>query len=278
MGKPQEKDPLDIRNHPGLRRVRSNDDDPQASADAMRAQHATNEAAAEKTNQPAAPAQSQEPAMSEPKAEKKNADGNVTPLRPAKDADRHRIVVAQPGHGRRHHRRALPLCPRRQAEGLFPHRDRSGYRRRTEIYVHKIEGVIEREHLHHRPGDAQPIDEAQPCMLVTVDLSRRLAAAVADQAPQGGRARQRRLVDRAPAAARPGWIAGSSSSGGRARYKTRDAQPGYAPDPDFPSFRRSTSSCGWRSARHGIIRDKDHPIYRELFGCAGQGARTMTAV
>ena len=70
MGEPQKKDPLDIRNHPGLRRVqpkRGNDDDPQASADAMKAQHAADAAAAEKTTPPAAPAQSQEPAMSEPK-------------------------------------------------------------------------------------------------------------------------------------------------------------------------------------------------------------------
>jgi hypothetical protein len=62
VGEPQKKDPLDIRNHPGLRRVRGNDDDPQATADAMKAQHAANKAAAEKTNQPAAPAQSEEPA------------------------------------------------------------------------------------------------------------------------------------------------------------------------------------------------------------------------
>jgi len=69
MGEPQKKeDPLDIRNHPGLRRIRGNDDDPQASADAMRAQHAANAAAVEQTTPPAAPAQSsEEPAMSEPK-------------------------------------------------------------------------------------------------------------------------------------------------------------------------------------------------------------------
>ena len=73
MGKPQEKDPLDIRDIPGLRRVQpkppaiGNDEDAQASADAMKAQHAANAAAVEQTTPPAAPAQSQEPAMSEPK-------------------------------------------------------------------------------------------------------------------------------------------------------------------------------------------------------------------
>ena len=74
MGEPQKKDPLDIRNHSGLRRVQpkplatdNDENNTQASADAMKAQHAANEAAVEQTTPPAAPAQSEEPAMSEPK-------------------------------------------------------------------------------------------------------------------------------------------------------------------------------------------------------------------
>ena len=82
MGEPQKKeDPLDIRNHPGLRRVRGNDDDPQASADAMKAEHAANKAAVEKTTPPAAPAQSEEPAMSEPKI--KAPEGVIPIAKPA---------------------------------------------------------------------------------------------------------------------------------------------------------------------------------------------------
>jgi hypothetical protein len=55
-------------------------------------------------------------------------------------------------------------------------------------------------------------------------------------------------------------------------YQTRDAQPGYAPEPDYtkapfklPPFEELvTASVG----EHGIIRDVSHPIYRELFGIA----------
>jgi hypothetical protein len=56
----------------------------------------------------------------------------------------------------------------------------------------------------------------------------------------------------------------------RKEYRTRDALPGYAPDPDFsklPSFEELVK-LGY--GEHGIIRDTAHPVYRELFGMAPQ--------
>jgi hypothetical protein len=56
------------------------------------------------------------------------------------------------------------------------------------------------------------------------------------------------------------WAGGS--------YMTRDAQPGYAPEPDYsklPPFDELVRSA---FGEHGIIKDRGHPIYRELFGVA----------
>jgi hypothetical protein len=49
-------------------------------------------------------------------------------------------------------------------------------------------------------------------------------------------------------------------------YLTRDAQPGYAPDPDWkklPAFNELVKAA---FGPHGVILDTDHPIYRELMG------------
>ena len=47
---------------------------------------------------------------------------------------------------------------------------------------------------------------------------------------------------------------------------TRDAQPGYAPDPDWkklPAFNELVKAA---FGPHGVIQDTTHPIYRELMG------------
>jgi hypothetical protein len=49
-------------------------------------------------------------------------------------------------------------------------------------------------------------------------------------------------------------------------YLTRDALPGYAPDPDWgklPAFNELVKAA---FGPHGIIQDTTHPIYRELMG------------
>ena len=49
-------------------------------------------------------------------------------------------------------------------------------------------------------------------------------------------------------------------------YLTRDALPGYAPDPDFTKLPQFNELVRLAFGDHGIIRDTAHPIYRELFG------------
>ena len=56
----------------------------------------------------------------------------------------------------------------------------------------------------------------------------------------------------------------------RDAFHTRDAQPGYAPDPDYktlpPFDELVTAACG----DHGIIRDRNHPIVKNLFGAPAE--------
>jgi hypothetical protein len=49
-------------------------------------------------------------------------------------------------------------------------------------------------------------------------------------------------------------------------YQTRDAQPGYAPDPDFSKLPPFNELVRLALGEHGIIKDEKHPVFRELFG------------
>ena len=139
------------------------------------------------------------------------------------------------------------------------------YRRLTEIYTHKIDGQIDEQHyIIDKPMRGQ-IEEATPCTLVTVvyrDGSIRLwplklakegmrdieAWTSARKAAKTSFEKWVKLV----------WVKGS--------YLTRDAQAGYAPDPDYsklPSFDELVTIA---FGANGIIRDKEHRIYKDLFG------------
>jgi hypothetical protein len=141
------------------------------------------------------------------------------------------------------------------------------YRRRTEIYVHKPEGMIDEQHYIIAPAMQGRIEEARPCTIVTVvyrDGSVRLwpikfpkegehdneAWITARSAAKTGMERWVKLI----------WI--------RRAYQTRDAQPGYAPDPDFSKLPSFNELVRLAFGEHGIIRDEAHPVYRELFGSA----------
>ena len=49
-------------------------------------------------------------------------------------------------------------------------------------------------------------------------------------------------------------------------YLTRDAQPGYAPEPDWGKIPSLDDMVRAAFGPHGIIQDTNHPIYRELMG------------
>ena len=56
------------------------------------------------------------------------------------------------------------------------------------------------------------------------------------------------------------------------RYMTRDAQPGYAPDPDLSKLPTFDELAALAFGEHGVTFDTSHPIYRELFGAPTEEA------
>ena len=49
-------------------------------------------------------------------------------------------------------------------------------------------------------------------------------------------------------------------------YQTREAGPGYAPDPDFSKLPDFNELVKLGFGDHGVIRDKSHAVYRDLYG------------
>jgi hypothetical protein len=54
----------------------------------------------------------------------------------------------------------------------------------------------------------------------------------------------------------------------RNSYLVREAHAGYAPDPDWSKIPSFDKLIELAFGAHGIIRDTDHPVYRDLIGAA----------
>jgi hypothetical protein len=139
------------------------------------------------------------------------------------------------------------------------------FRRRTEVYTHKIDGVVGEQHFIIAPSMRGLIEEARPCTLVCViyrDGSPRLWPI---KFPRENEKDNVAWVD-ARSAAKIGidqwirivWVGGT--------YKIKYADPGYAPDPDWSKLPSWEDLVRQGLGEHGIIRDRPHPIYRELVG------------
>jgi hypothetical protein len=139
------------------------------------------------------------------------------------------------------------------------------YRRRTELYTHKPEGAIDEVHYIIAPSMHGQIPEARPVTIVTVvhrDGSPRLWPI---KFPRDGE-RDNEAWLTARAAAKVGMDKWVKLVWVKRSYLTRDALPGYAPDPDFTKLPQFNELVRLAFGDHGIIRDTAHPIYRELFG------------
>jgi hypothetical protein len=139
------------------------------------------------------------------------------------------------------------------------------YRRRTEIYTHKPEGMIDEQHYIIDEAMRGRIEEAQPCTLACVvyrDGSPRLWPLKLPK--DGGHDNEAWLSARNGAKAgltkwvKLVWV--------RRTFVTREAMPGYAPDPDWSKLPPFNELVKLAFGVHGIVRDTKHPIYRELFG------------
>jgi hypothetical protein len=144
------------------------------------------------------------------------------------------------------------------------------YRRRTEIYVHKVDGMIDEQYFIMGPEMRGRFEEATPCTLVTVIYRDGTPRLWPLKLPKDG-SRDNQAWMSARAAARTGmdkwvklvWVSGA--------YLTRDAQPGYAPDPDWSKVPPFEELIRTAFGEHGIVRDEDHHIARDLLGAKLKG-------
>lgn len=139
------------------------------------------------------------------------------------------------------------------------------YRRRTEIYTHKVEGMVGEQHYIIAPSMRGLIDEARPCTLVCVVYRDGTPRLWPIKFPKDGEKDNEAWSSARSAAkaamekwARIVWVNRS--------YQLRYAASGYAPDPDWSKLPPWNELVKAGFGEHGIIRDKDHPIYRDLIG------------
>ena len=145
------------------------------------------------------------------------------------------------------------------------------YRRRTEIYTHKPEGQIEEQHFIVAEPMRGRIEEARPATIVTCiyrDGSPRLWVL---KFPKEGE-KDNEAWTSARAAARDGMKGWVRIVWVRRTYKVKPAQPGYAPDPDWSKLPTFDQLITLAFGQHGIIRDTNHPVYRDLIGEAAKRA------
>jgi hypothetical protein len=141
------------------------------------------------------------------------------------------------------------------------------YRQRVEIYCHKTEDTIQEEYFIIGPNLRDQIQEAQPCLLVTVVNRVGYPRIWPIKLPKDGDKdniawQTSRAIARTGLSewVRPVW--GGSGHG----FIERKAEPGYAPDPDYTNLPPFDELVKAAFGTHNVIRNKSHPIYRDLFG------------
>jgi hypothetical protein len=139
------------------------------------------------------------------------------------------------------------------------------YRRLAEVYTHRPEGAIDTEHYILAPAMRGRIEEARPCTITTVIYRDGNVRLWPLKLPKEGERDNDAWIS-ARRAARRGMEVWVRLVWSRRAYKTREALPGYAPDPDYSKLPPFDDLIKLAFGEHGIIRDTEHPIYRELFG------------
>jgi hypothetical protein len=201
-----------------------------------------------------------------------SATANVTPLREVKhvaDADDIESLWLDPKLGDGITDANIHTVAVSKPKGFFRVHPDPTYRRRGETYIHKIEGVVDETTYLIAPNMQHRIDEAQPCVVVTVVDRNGTPRLWVIKLPKDGKHDNQAWVS-ARSAAKAGMERWVRLVWDGTTYKTRDATPGYAPDPDFsklPSFNKLVTLAFGEA---GIIRDESHHIYRELFGIAAK--------
>ena len=150
------------------------------------------------------------------------------------------------------------------------HSDKS-YRRLVEIYTHKPEGQIEEQHFFIAKSMRGLIEEARLATIVTCiyrDGSVRLWPL---KRPKTGEKDNEAWIS-ARAAAREAMTEWVRLVWVRRAYEIRKAQPGFASEPDWAKLPEFDQLMKLAVGPNGIMRDTNHPIYRELIGAASKPA------
>jgi hypothetical protein len=140
------------------------------------------------------------------------------------------------------------------------------YRQGSMVYCHKPEGVIDPQYFIIDPMMQKYFeDDARRCTLVTVvdregnprlwPISMPRDGERDNDAWRSARTAARRGIDK--------WV---RLVWARRTYKTREAQSGYAPDPDWEKLPSFIELVKIAFGEHGIVRDERHPIYCALMG------------
>jgi hypothetical protein len=149
--------------------------------------------------------------------------------------------------------------------------DNADYRRQTEIYTHKVEGMFDEQiYVIAKPMRGM-IAEARRCTLVVCIYRDRSLRIWPLKSPRDGE-RDNEAWKSARITAREAigkwiklvWVRGA--------YEHRDARRGYAPEPDWSKLPPFDRLIELAFGKQGIIRDEDHPIYRDLIGDAPKEA------
>ena len=141
----------------------------------------------------------------------------------------------------------------------------TSYRRRTEIYAHKTEGQIDTAFYILAPSMRGRLLEARPCMLVTCvyrDGSPRIWPLMFPREDE----KDNTAWTSARKAARDAITKWVKLVWASRAYATRDARPGYAPDPDWSKLPPFNDLVASAFGQHGVIRDEMHPVCRDLMG------------
>jgi hypothetical protein len=140
------------------------------------------------------------------------------------------------------------------------------YRRMCEVFTHKVDGQVEEQHYIVDAAMRGRFEEVQRCTLVTViyrDGSPRLWPL---KLPKDGE-KDNDAWKTARSAARTAMERWVKLIWVKRAYVTRDARPGYAPEPDWSKLPSFNELVDLAFGDQGIIRSDDHPIVRdELLG------------
>jgi hypothetical protein len=141
-----------------------------------------------------------------------------------------------------------------------------GYRRRTEIYVHKTEGQVEEQHYIIAPRLRGRIVEAREATLVAVVYRDGTPRIWPVMMPKNGRDNDAWSSARAAAKeAMSKWI--KLVWQGRS-YTWITAEQGYAPEPQWEKLPPWDKLVDLGYGKDGVMRSTDHPLFRALTGAS----------